>query len=204
VIYAYARVSTEEQGESGLGLAAQAASLDHWAAGKPYELVEEIASGGRADRPVLQALIARLEEGDTLAVAKLDRLTRNVRHLCDVLSDSQKRGWYFAALDLGVDTRTAGGRMVAQLFAVISEWERGIISERTRAAMQAKLRENPDAFKKPERAISDEARAFIRKMSDNGMTHREIVTQLNNLAIPTAQGGEWRPGTISYLLSKAT
>ena len=70
-----------------------------------------------------------------LAVAKLDRLTRSVGDLTALLDWTQRASVGLVALDLDIDTTTPGGRMVVQVFATVAEWERGIISERTRNAL---------------------------------------------------------------------
>ncbi len=94
-------------------------------------------SGGKVDRPALNALMGELKAGDTLTVWKLDRLGRSTIHLLQILSDLQERGVEFHAITQGIDTRTAVGRMIYGQLAVFAEYERNLISERTKAGMAA-------------------------------------------------------------------
>ena len=139
----YARVSTAEQGESGLGLDVQVARCEGYAEriGVPVlEVVREVQSGKNlTKRPLLLQSLAKLRAGEasTLIVAKLDRLSRSVIDLCGLLEQSEKEGWSLVLLDLGIDTTTPAGRVQAQVIAAFAEYERRLISQRTKDAMKA-------------------------------------------------------------------
>ena len=94
-------------------------------------------SGAKTHRPGLQAMLDHLSEGDTLTVWKLDRLGRSTIHLLSILEELQARGIHFHALTQGIDTSTAVGRMIFGQLAVFAEYERSLISERTKAGMIA-------------------------------------------------------------------
>ena len=202
MIAGYCRVSTDEQGASGLGLESQAAALRAWAGDRPVEIVSEVATGSRQDRPVLGALLDRLEAGDVLAVAKLDRLSRTTRHVLDLAATLDKRRVGLVALDIGIDTTTPMGELVLTMMAALAQWERRIIGERTSAALQVLSREGRLA--RPERSVDPAVMDEIVRLRHGGMTLGEIARKLEADGVPTAQGGRWAHGTVSYLLDKHT
>jgi len=141
----YRRVSTDEQADSGLGLDAQASAIDRTIEARRWTvaaaLSDEGVSGSVAPtaRPALAEALRMLAAGkaDALVVAKLDRATRSVADLCHLLDLSDRQGWDFIALDLGIDTSTPMGRAMAQMAGVFSELERKMIGQRTSDALQA-------------------------------------------------------------------
>lgn len=136
-VYGYVRVSTAEQGESGLGLEAQRRAV--LARYPEAEIWEEVASGGRlGGRPVLEGVLDWLERGDTLVVATLSRLARNVRDAAEVLDRSLRGGWALVALDVGIDTGTPMGRAMVHVAAAFAELERAQAVARTVAAVDAR------------------------------------------------------------------
>ena len=103
-------------------------------------IYEDMASGRRDDRPGLAACLKALRAGDTLAVWKLDRLGRDLKHLVTLVDDLTKRGVglkILAGAGASVDTTTANGRLVFGIFAALAEFERELIAERTRAGLAA-------------------------------------------------------------------
>lgn len=125
----YARVSTAEQ-----DLAAQRAAL---AAAGCAEIVEETASGAAAARPELARVLARIRPGDTLVVARLDRLARSLAHLLAVLDRLQAKKAGFRSLADPIDTAGPSGTLVLQILGAVAEFERALIRERTRAGLAA-------------------------------------------------------------------
>jgi DNA invertase Pin-like site-specific DNA recombinase len=106
---------------------------------KPEHLYEDLASGRRDDRPGLAACLKALRDGDTLIVWKLDRLGRDLRHLVNTVHDLTVRGVGFKVLTgqgAQIDTTTAG-KLVFGIFAALAEFERELISERTKAGLSA-------------------------------------------------------------------
>ena len=106
----------------------------------PGHIYEDVASGRRDDRPGLEACLKALRIGDTLAVWKLDRLGRDLRHLVNLVGDLTKRNVGLKVLSgegASIDTTTANGRLVFAIFAGLAEFERELISERTKAGLAA-------------------------------------------------------------------
>lgn len=104
----------------------------------PDHIYEDSASGRRDDRPGLEACVKALRAGDTLAVWKLDRLGRDLRHLVNLVGDLTKRNVGLKVLageGASIDTTTANGRLVFAIFAGLAEFERELISERTKAGL---------------------------------------------------------------------
>jgi DNA invertase Pin-like site-specific DNA recombinase len=125
----YARVSTEEQGLSP--------QLDALRAAGCTELFEEHASGASRARPQLQAALIRVRRGDTLVVARIDRLARSLAHLLQVVEDLRARGAHFRSLADPIDTAGPSGVLVLQMLGAVAEFERALIRERTRAGLVA-------------------------------------------------------------------
>ena len=106
----------------------------------PEHIYEDAASGAKDDRPDLAACIKSLRKGDTLVVWKLDRLGRSLRHLVEITENFNARGIGLKVLTgqgANIDTTTAAGRMVFGIFAALAEFERELISERTKAGLAA-------------------------------------------------------------------
>jgi DNA invertase Pin-like site-specific DNA recombinase len=104
----------------------------------PTQLYEDYASGKQDDRPGLTTMLKALRKGDTLLVWKLDRLGRNLRHLVNVVHDLEVRGVALRVLTghgAAIDTTTPTGKLVFGIFAALAEFERELISERTRAGL---------------------------------------------------------------------
>lgn len=123
----YARVST-----GGQDLAAQREALR--AAGCA-EIIEETASGADRARPALAALLTRLRPGDTLVVARIDRLARSLAHLLAVIGRLEARGVAFRSLGDPIDTAGPSGTLVLQILGAVAEFERALIRERTLAGL---------------------------------------------------------------------
>lgn len=142
-VIAYVRVSTEKQADSGLSLEAQQLKMEQYAALHDLEIIAvEIDAGesaGSLKRPALQRALERLErfEAEGLLVVKLDRLTRSVRDLCELVDNYFKDGTCrLMSVCESVDTATASGRLVLNILVTVSQWEREAAAERTAAVMQ--------------------------------------------------------------------
>ncbi len=134
VLVGYARVSKAD-GSQSTDLQLDALT----AAGMGTEHVyEDRASGSKDDRPQLVACLKGLRAGDTLVVWKLDRLGRDLRHLVNIVHDLTERGIGLRVLTgqgAAIDTTTASGKLVFGIFAALAEYERALISERTKAGL---------------------------------------------------------------------
>src|SRR5215468_4995262 len=142
---AYLRVSTEKQADKGVSLEAQRAKVEIYAQLYELDLVDVVVDAGASaktlDRPGLQSALQMLKarQAEALLVVKLDRLTRSVVHLGQLVEDYFAEGkWALLSVGEQIDTRSAAGRLVLNVLASVSQWERETIGERTSAAMQHK------------------------------------------------------------------
>jgi DNA invertase Pin-like site-specific DNA recombinase len=98
-------------------------------------IFQEIVSGAKADRPELAKMRAQLRRGDTVCIYKLDRLDRSMKHLLELVDEFQQKGVGLLSLTDAIDSSTAQGRLVLNLFASLAEFERDLIRERTQAGL---------------------------------------------------------------------
>lgn len=141
---AYVRVSTEKQADHGVSLEAQQAKIRAYSELYGLELVEIVVDAGLSaktlERPGLGRVLGMLKAGEAeaLLVVKLDRLTRSVRDLGQLVADyfAAPNGPALLSVSEQVDTRTAGGRLVLNVLGAVSQWEREAIGERTSVAMR--------------------------------------------------------------------
>lgn len=220
----YARVSTEEQAESGLGLAAQEAKLRAYAGLYGHELVGIIVDAGQSakslQRPGIQEALGILSRGeaDGLLVSRLDRLTRSVADMASLIEGyfSEKAGRSLLSVQDQIDTSSAGGRLVLNVLMSVAQWEREAIGERTAAALDAKAARGevkggqaPIGKRWADGGLVDhdaeaEAVAIVRELRDSGMSLRAIVAELNRRGVAAARkGGQWHLTTVQRILKRA-
>jgi DNA invertase Pin-like site-specific DNA recombinase len=206
----YIRVSTSDQGDSGAGLEAQRLAIKSEAERRGWRLVEifeDVASGRSMNkRPGLDRALRALEgpsrSADGLVVAKLDRLSRSLLDFSSLMERAQRRGWALVALDLGVDTTTPSGEMLANVLAVFAHFERRLIGQRTKDALSVK-RAQGIRLGRP-RVLDDAVRRRIRRMHGAGSTPTAIAAALTAEGVPTAHGGvRWYPSTVRKVLQAA-
>ena len=125
----YARVSTQDQ-----NLEMQ---LDALTKVGCERIFQEKASGVKSERPELLAMQQILRQGDVIYIYKLDRLGRSLKHLLEMTSDFEKKGVGLISLNDPIDTTTAQGRLIFNIFACLSEFERDLIRERTKSGLEA-------------------------------------------------------------------
>src|ERR1700737_831783 len=208
---AYYRVSTDRQGKSGLGLEAQREAVMQYLNGGPWTLVgefTEVESGKRADRPELEkALAACKKQKARLVIAKLDRLSRNLAFIAALMES----GVEFVAVD-----NPHMNKLTIHILAAVAEHEREMISERTKAALQAakargKVLGNPnmpEISKRGTVAVIANARRFaanvrpiIKEIMRAGATsHNAIAAKLNERNVRTARGGVWTHVQVGAIL----
>ncbi|MEY9459768.1 DNA invertase Pin-like site-specific DNA recombinase [Bradyrhizobium ottawaense] len=215
----YIRVSTSQQGRSGLGIEAQRQTLDHFARSEGFTVAREfveVETGKGADaldrRPQLKAALAAARKLRChVAVAKLDRLSRDVHFVSGLMAHKVP----FLVAELGPDVDP----FVLHLFAALAEKERSLISTRTRQALSAaKARGvtlgNPKlhvARKGAVEAVKAEAERYaanvlpiIKEAQKAGATSlREIAAALNARGVATARGGQWHAKSVSNVLERA-
>lgn len=203
----YTRVSTSEQADSGAGLDAQRHTIEREAVRRGWDLISlEIdagASGKSLDgRPALDAALAAVEGGDAdvLVVAKLDRLSRSVADFAALLDRAQQHGWGLVALDLGVDTTTPAGELVANVMAAVSQWERRVIGVRTREGLAARRAAGVRLGRPSVLPASVVARIVAERT--RGATLRVIADALTADGVPTARGtsSSWGTSSVAAVL----
>jgi DNA invertase Pin-like site-specific DNA recombinase len=206
-VVGYLRVSHEDSARTGYGLADQRQRVEAEAERRGWSVmwaIDEAVSGRSLERPGLARALESLRRkgASALVVAKLDRLSRSVSDFAHLVDQSQKEGWQLVILDLGVDTTTPAGKLVANMFAALAQWEREVIAERTRAGL-AVAQANGVRVGRPS-GIPDELLARIQDLRADGQTLQQIADQLTQEGVPTAQGGRrWWPSTIAAVLEAA-
>lgn len=203
----YLRVSTNEQAASGLGLEAQRETIQRYADAHSWDVewyVDAGQSGKSLDRPALQEALTRLHpkkrDVDGLMVAKLDRLSRSIADFAGLLDLAQKRKWPVVVIDLGVDTSTSVGELVANIMAAVAQWERRTIGERTSAALQAAKRRGVKLGRPRKLPAASEAR--LLKLRAEGLPMAKVAAQLNAEKVPSALGGTWTTSSVAKVLNR--
>jgi DNA invertase Pin-like site-specific DNA recombinase len=215
---AYCRVSTDKQGKSGLGLEGQSAAINAFLRTTDVLLQPpfvEVESGKNNDRPQLRAAMDMCKRtGATLLIAKLDRLARNVAFIANLM----EAGVPFVAVDM-----PTANKLTVHILAAVAEHERDMISQRTKAALQAaKARGKklggdrgyrpttaPDAAKASlaRMAKADHA-AFsvlpvVQRLQAEGVTSlNAIATKLNAMGHQTPRGGTWTATAVKRALAR--
>lgn len=206
---AYARVSTDRQGRSGLGLEAQQAALARFAEAEGYSLIqtfEEVETGKGADaldrRPQLAAAlkIARQHKAPII-VAKLDRLSRDVHFISGLMTHKTP----FIVAELGADADP----FMLHLYAALAEKERRLISQRTRDALAERkkqgvklggLNAKGEANRREALERAEQLRPLFAELE--GKSHRAIAATLNARNVPTPAGGQWHAVTVKRVLER--
>lgn len=165
----YARVSTDDQNPDLQLDALKGAGCDRIYTDKGQ-------GGAKRSRPQLDKCLADLKPGDVLTVWKLDRLGRSLSHLVAVLEDLNGRGVAFHSLTEAIDTSNAAGRLLGHMIAALAEFERALITERTRAGIKAAKRRGVKLGRKP--ALSPEQITHARKLIDKGESPGDVAKLL--------------------------
>jgi len=217
----YVRVSTDTQAETGASLKAQAEKIRAMAVVQSAELGDVIVDGGESaksmNRPGLRRLLALVEarKVETVIVAKLDRLTRSVKDLCELLELFERKGVALVSVAESLDTGSAAGRLVITIMGAVSQWEREAIGERTRDVLQHKrscgervgnihygfrlcadqkhVEQDPD-----EQAVL----ATVRALRARHRSLREIAAALNDSGLRTRRGTAWRHYSVNNIIAK--
>lgn len=206
-VIGYVRVSTDEQGVSGLGLAAQREAIIAECARRGWilvDIVEDIASGKSMHRDGMTRVLAMLDahEVDGLIAAKVDRVSRSVLDFASLLDRAKRARWTLTLLDLAVDTSTASGELMANITAVLAQHERRMISERTKAALAVKKADGV-TLGRPQTLSDDVVRSIITAYAA-GKGLSAIARQLMEDKVPTARGGAtWHASTVQAVLKSS-
>lgn len=204
----YLRVSTNEQGASGLGIEAQRTAVADYAKRTDGTIIAEfveVESGSKRARPVLVQSIAQgRAAGATLLIAKLDRLGRNVAFVSSLMES----GVEFVAADAPY-----ANNLMLHILSAFAEHEREMISQRTKEALQAakargvRLGRNGAELARKNRdeamAAAEPLRSTVRQAQASGrQTLAEIADALNRAGMRTRQNASWSPGTVHRLLKR--
>lgn len=227
----YVRVSTREQADSGLSVAAQVRRIEQYCELKELNLIEIIkdenvsASIPLSQREGGSRLVRYTEEDSNIAIVaiKLDRLFRDAHDCLGVTKSWSTRGNNLLLMDLGIDTTTAMGRAFLTNAATYAELEKNLISERTREALtQVKLEggtlgasaygwtrsEELDEHGRRKIEINlEEYKTLLicKSLRDaEGLSFQQIANILNEHGIPTKRGAKWHPSSVRncYIASK--
>lgn len=218
----YVRVSTEGQAEGGISLEAQQAKIRAWCEANGYTLVQMHVdagiSGGRADnRPALQAALAqacRLKA--VIVVYSLSRLARSTKDAIAISERLAKSGADLVSLSERIDTTSASGKMVFRMLAVLAEFERDLVAERTKGALTHLRNQGkrisgvapfgfdltPDAKSLIPNPQEQEGLSLIRNLRAKGLGRRRIAAALSARGIPTKTGACWSPQAVGGILRR--
>jgi len=230
----YIRVSTEDQAQTGVSLEAQRSKLVTYASLYDLELVavevDDGASAKTLDRPALLRALGMIDrrEADGLLIAKLDRLSRSVSDWDRLISGyfGEKAGKQLWSVGDSIDTRTAAGRLVLNVLMSVAQWEREAIAERTRDALQHKIRTNsrcgtvrfgmaidpadPRRSKNarlPVGLVAEPAEAdaiaLMVRLKAHGLSLRAIAAELTDRGVPTREGCDrWDHSSVRKILRR--
>lgn len=214
----YCRVSTEEQATSGVSLAAQEARIGAYCAAMGFDAVSIVADRGASakslERPVLGTILGRVRAGEigTVVVLKLDRLTRSVRDLADLLDLFAKHDVALVSVCEHLDTSSAAGRLVLNVMATVGQWEREACAERTATALAHKRRNGvvygstPFGYQRRGNALVPDPNEQIvlqeaLQMDRAGASFREIAAMLTVRGAKPKRGGEiWYASSVRAML----
>ena len=220
-VIGYSRVSTEDQAKEGVSLEAQEEKIQAYCKAKGWELIDIIQDLGRSGkdlkRPGLQKIIEACTKKEkpfeTVIVTKLDRITRSVGDLAYLNKFFQDNRIGFTSIEENVDTTSATGELFHNIVISISQWERKVIGERTREALQHKKNNSqrvgtiPYGFRlsndgislekaKEEQAILTRIKSFRKR----GLSYQKIATWLNKRGILPKIGKKWYASSVYSIL----
>ncbi len=156
-------------------------------------------------RPALQEALdaVRSHAAGALVVAKLDRLSRSLLDFAALMEDARREGWALVILDLGVDTTTPSGEMIANVMATFAQFERRLIGQRTKDALAVKKSQGVKLGRP--RSIGNDVVKRIRRERKAGKSLRAIANRLNDEDVPTGHGGaKWHASTVRAVLGETT
>lgn len=198
----YTRVSTDEQADSGLGLEAQEATIRAEAHRRGWTLHSVIRDEGVSGKDMNRtgfrtaAMMLAAGQADLLLVAKMDRVSRSSADVAVLVEWLTHHGCSLLAVDMGLDTTTPMGKLMANMLANLAEWERSMAATRTKEALAA-LRRRGKPISRPAVADVPWLAERINLARVSGQTWQKIADGLNDDGIPTLRGGErWRVSAV--------
>lgn len=215
----YVRVSTTKQATDGISIEAQMSKIQQWANFHEYELVhiftdEGISGKSIKNRPGLIQALDALDQGMVFVFYSLSRVSRNTIETIKLGDTIAQKGADMVSLSEKIDTTGAAGRMIFNLLAVLNQFERDQVAERTRLAMQY-LKENhkvyspiPFGFDEKEGMLVQNDAEFdivkrIQRFKEvDGYGYRKIATKLNTAQIKAKKGGKWYAKTVQQVYER--
>lgn len=215
----YIRVSTEQQAGEGVSLEAQRAKIENWCRANDCELAEVFVDAGISGKSMekrqgLQKALASAGNGMALVVYSLSRLARSTKDTLAISERLDKQGADLVSLSERIDTTGAAGKMMFRMLAVLAEFERDVVSERTTMALAHKKANGekyapvPFGYREVEKrleVVESEAKlvAEIHSRRQAGETLQSIADRLNSQGIEGKQGGKWYPSSVKCILQRA-
>jgi site-specific DNA recombinase len=219
----YVRVSTDKQAERGLSLEAQTEKIRAMAVVRGANLADVIVDDGASakslDRPGMAWLLAQIDNGTvhTVIIAKLDRLTRSVVDLANLLQRFNKRRVSLISVEETLDTGSAIGELILNIMVSVSQWERKAIGERTRDVMRHKKAKGErvgtlplgfelaaDGVHLQPNPVEQDRLATIRDLKfARGLSLKGIADRLNADGLTTRRGTAWRFQSVAHALKAA-
>ena len=208
----YVRVSSKVQ-SNGVSLEAQKESLKRYAGEEKIEIYQDIASGRNGNRKQLKKMLENLHPGDRVVCYRLDRISRSVRDLANILGVFEKKKVAFVSVMENFDTGSASGRAWLQILSVFAEFESNVNSERTRQAM-AHCRERgqylgvvPFGYSKKGGKLTphlqeQETIKYAAGLREKGLSFDKISKRLNDELRPTKKGRLWYPDVINHIIRR--
>ncbi|MBN2381431.1 recombinase family protein [bacterium] len=216
----YIRVSTASQVDDGVSIEAQEAKVRAWAelhnSGEVVIYRDEGQSGSRADNRLgLQQALDTVGDGDALIVYSLSRLSRSTKDTLAIADVLNKKGADLVSLSEKIDTTSAAGKMVFRMLAVMAEFERDQISDRTRFALAHKRSRGektggdiPFGFRARDgrlHPVKNEQKviSFILKLRDDGLSLRKICRKLEEEGCARKKGSKiWHPQSVADIIRR--
>ena len=221
----YCRVSTGGQAKEGLSLDAQKTRCEAYCISQGYKIIDTVIDDGYSakdmNRPGFKKILSKLKNGKAsiLVFFKLDRLTRSVKDLASILETMEETGFQLASISESLDTSTASGRMMLNLITTVAQWEREVISERTKEVLDHKKCKGEKTGGKRQYGYDIEDRdgkkiavpnnaeqkkiKLMKKLREDGLSLPAICKELRRRKIKTVEGSTtWQPMTVSRILQR--
>lgn len=206
ILVPYRRVSTREQADSGAGLGAQHTTLTHGLAMRgqralTWDCQDKGKSGKDMNREGLDNALKLVRAGEAggIIVSKLDRLSRSLLDFAYLMATANREGWNIVALDLGLDLATPAGQMMAGILAVFAQFERDVISQRTKDGLAEKKSQGV-RLGRP-RSIDDDLLSAIVGMYRDEQNFSAVARMLNSAGLSTPHNGKkWYPATVQKIV----
>lgn len=184
MLYGYARVSTAGQATNGNSLEAQEAALRQQGAREVYS---DTYTGTKSHRPQLDALIERLQSGDTLIVTKLDRIARSVKDGLKLIDDLMARGVSVHVLNIGMMDNSPNGKLMRSIFLAFAEFERDMIVSRTQEGKA--IAKTKPGFKegRPKEYTAEQLRHALELLESHSYKNVEAMTKISKSTLIRAK-----------------